>query len=108
MAFTELEVREAEDAINTVASAEDMFRLGRIEARDERSRFDIGAARCAWLDDGKPRIIGGLVTLRVYSLLHLYERIGMRIIYARSYGYIIAAKLDVLRIQELRSTTKVK
>lgn len=38
MAFTELEVREAEDAINTAASAEDMFRLGLIYSTDMEDR----------------------------------------------------------------------
>ncbi|CDF40900.1 unnamed protein product [Chondrus crispus] len=34
MAFTELEVREAEDAIVAAANAEDMFRLGLIYSTD--------------------------------------------------------------------------
>jgi len=38
MAFTELEVREAEEAVDTVANAEDMFRLGLIYSTDMESR----------------------------------------------------------------------
>ena len=38
MAFTELEVREAEEAIETVAGAEDMFRLGLIYSTDMEDR----------------------------------------------------------------------
>ena len=38
MAFTELEIREAEDAVHTAASAEDMFRLGLIYSTDMEDR----------------------------------------------------------------------
>jgi TPR repeat protein len=38
MAFTELEVREAEEAIVTAANAEDMFRLGLIYSTDVEDR----------------------------------------------------------------------
>jgi len=38
MAFTELEVREAEEAIVTAANAEDMFRLGLIYSTDMEDR----------------------------------------------------------------------
>ena len=38
MAFTELEVREAEEAVDTAASAEDMFRLGLIYSTDMEDR----------------------------------------------------------------------
>ena len=38
MAFTELEVREAEKAIDTTAGAEDMFRLGLIYSTDMEDR----------------------------------------------------------------------
>ncbi len=38
MAFTELEVREAEEAIDVVAGAEDMFRLGLIYSTGLESR----------------------------------------------------------------------
>lgn len=38
MAFTEMEVREAENAIVTAAGAEDMFRLGLIYSTDMEDR----------------------------------------------------------------------
>jgi len=38
MAFTEIEVREAEDALNTAANAEDMFRLGLIYSTEMEDR----------------------------------------------------------------------
>lgn len=38
MAFTELEIREAEKAVVEVASAEDMFRLGLIYSTDMEDR----------------------------------------------------------------------
>ncbi|MEP3653810.1 MAG: hypothetical protein ABJO36_02845 [Litorimonas sp.] len=38
MAFTELEVREAEKAIDTAAGADDMFRLGLIYSTDMEDR----------------------------------------------------------------------
>jgi len=38
MAFTEKEVREAEDAITEAAGAEDMFRLGLIYSTDMEDR----------------------------------------------------------------------
>ena len=38
MAFTELEVREAEKAIDTAANADDMFRLGLIYSTDMEDR----------------------------------------------------------------------
>ena len=38
MAFTELEVREAETAVDTAANAEDMFRLGLIYSTDLEDR----------------------------------------------------------------------
>jgi len=38
MAFTELELREAEEALNTDAGAEDMFRLGLIYSTDMEDR----------------------------------------------------------------------
>jgi len=38
MAFTELEVREAEEAIEKTAGAEDMFRLGLIYSTDMEDR----------------------------------------------------------------------
>jgi len=38
MAFTELEVREAEKAVETIAGAEDMFRLGLIYSTDMEDR----------------------------------------------------------------------
>jgi len=38
MAFTELEIREAEEAIVDVAGAEDMFRLGLIYSTDMEDR----------------------------------------------------------------------
>lgn len=38
MAFTELEVREAEDAINIVAGADDMFRLGLIYSTEREDQ----------------------------------------------------------------------
>lgn len=38
MAFTEIEVQEAEDAIVEAAGAEDMFRLGLIYSTDTESR----------------------------------------------------------------------
>ena len=38
MAFTELEVREAEEAVGAVANAEDMFRLGLIYSTDMEDR----------------------------------------------------------------------
>jgi len=38
MAFTELEIREAEKAVDTAANAEDMFRLGLIYSTDMEDR----------------------------------------------------------------------
>ena len=38
IAFTELEVREAEEAVDTVANAEDMFRLGLIYSTEMEDR----------------------------------------------------------------------
>jgi len=38
MAFTDLEIREAEEAVDTAAGAEDMFRLGLIYSTDMEDR----------------------------------------------------------------------